>query len=96
MYACPACCRMLSVRPSTFDRVFLPLAQADSTKHHQKDLDVTLTSDRHVLILDDTEQVWARHKGNLIQVRPHQPSDTATCRGIQCMYKHTTWASARA
>jgi hypothetical protein len=42
--------------------------QADSTRQHQKDLDVTLASDRHVLILDDTEHVWARHRGNLIQV----------------------------
>lgn len=44
------------------------ISQSDSTSTFQKDLDVTLSSDQHVLILDDTEHVWPRHIGNLIQI----------------------------
>jgi hypothetical protein len=39
-----------------------------STKTHEKGLDVLLASEAHVLILDDTEHVWAAHRRNLIQV----------------------------
>jgi hypothetical protein len=38
-----------------------------STKSHEKGLDVLLASEAHVLILDDTDHVWAGHRRNLIQ-----------------------------
>lgn len=43
--------------------------QADSTRAGVKDLDVLLSDESLVLILDDTEHVWEKHKANLIQVR---------------------------
>lgn len=42
--------------------------QADSTRAGVKDLDVLLSDESLVLILDDTEVVWENHKANLIQV----------------------------
>lgn len=42
------------------------IAQGDCTQRHQKGLDVVLGQDSAVLILDDTEQVWVKHKENLI------------------------------
>ncbi|XP_017225547.1 RNA polymerase II C-terminal domain phosphatase-like 4 [Daucus carota subsp. sativus] len=42
------------------------IAQGDCTQRHQKGLDVVVGQDSAVLILDDTEQVWAKHKENLI------------------------------
>jgi hypothetical protein len=33
-----------------------------------KDLDVLLADESLVLILDDTEHVWEKHRANLIQV----------------------------
>lgn len=42
------------------------ISQADSTKRHQKGLDVVLGAENVVVILDDTEFVWQRHKENLI------------------------------
>lgn len=33
-----------------------------------KDLDVLLADEAMVLILDDTEHVWEKHRANLIQV----------------------------
>lgn len=44
------------------------ISQNDSTNAFAKDLDVVLSSERHVLILDDTQHVWQRHRDNLIQV----------------------------
>ncbi|PSS13936.1 RNA polymerase II C-terminal domain phosphatase-like [Actinidia chinensis var. chinensis] len=42
------------------------IAQDDCTQRHQKGLDVVLGQESAVLILDDTEPVWAMHKENLI------------------------------
>jgi hypothetical protein len=42
--------------------------QADSTRAGVKDLDVLLADESLVLILDDTEHVWEKHRANLIQV----------------------------
>ncbi|KAA8535340.1 hypothetical protein F0562_030343 [Nyssa sinensis] len=42
------------------------IAQDDCTQRHQKGLDVVLGQESAVLILDDTEHVWAKHKDNLI------------------------------
>ena len=42
------------------------ISQSDSTKRHQKGLDVVLGAESVVVILDDTEFVWPRHKENLI------------------------------
>eukprot|EP00879_Flechtneria_rotunda_P017878 GHRR01018738.1.p1 GENE.GHRR01018738.1~~GHRR01018738.1.p1 ORF type:complete len:253 (+),score=144.66 GHRR01018738.1:1642-2400(+) len=44
------------------------ISAADSTRAGQKDLDVLLADESLVLILDDTEQVWEKHRANLIQV----------------------------
>lgn len=43
-------------------------AQGDSTQRYVKDLDVVLGRERVVLILDDTEGVWPRHRDNLVQI----------------------------
>lgn len=42
------------------------IAQGDCTQKHQKGLDVVLGQESAVLILDDTEAVWSKHKENLI------------------------------
>ncbi|KAJ9554100.1 hypothetical protein OSB04_018145 [Centaurea solstitialis] len=42
------------------------IAQGDCTQRHQKGLDVVLGQESAVLILDDTEAVWVKHKDNLI------------------------------
>nr|GMD61688.1 RNA polymerase II C-terminal domain phosphatase-like 4 [Ipomoea batatas] len=42
------------------------IAQGDSTQRHQKGLDIVLGQESAVLILDDTEVVWGKHKENLI------------------------------
>lgn len=42
------------------------IAQGDGTQRHQKGLDVVLGQESAVLILDDTEAVWGKHKENLI------------------------------
>ncbi|XP_019163218.1 PREDICTED: RNA polymerase II C-terminal domain phosphatase-like 4 isoform X2 [Ipomoea nil] len=42
------------------------IAQGDSTQRHQKGLDIVLGQESSVLILDDTEVVWGKHKENLI------------------------------
>ncbi|XP_042482197.1 RNA polymerase II C-terminal domain phosphatase-like 4 [Macadamia integrifolia] len=42
------------------------ISQADCTQRHQKGLDVVLGADNATVILDDTEQVWEKHKENLI------------------------------
>ncbi|XP_074562002.1 LOW QUALITY PROTEIN: RNA polymerase II C-terminal domain phosphatase-like 4 [Curcuma longa] len=44
------------------------ITQADCTQRHQKGLDVILGAESLVVILDDTEAVWHRHKDNLIQM----------------------------
>ncbi|XP_031473757.1 RNA polymerase II C-terminal domain phosphatase-like 4 isoform X1 [Nymphaea colorata] len=42
------------------------ISQADCTQKHQKGLDVVLGLESAVVILDDTEMVWQKHKENLI------------------------------
>ncbi|XP_058114098.1 RNA polymerase II C-terminal domain phosphatase-like 4 [Magnolia sinica] len=42
------------------------ISQADCTTRHQKGLDVVLGAESAVVILDDTEIVWQKHKENLI------------------------------
>ncbi|MQM12723.1 hypothetical protein Taro_045643 [Colocasia esculenta] len=42
------------------------ISQSDCTQRHQKGLDVILGAESTVLILDDTEMVWQKHKENLI------------------------------
>ncbi|XP_031266333.1 RNA polymerase II C-terminal domain phosphatase-like 4 isoform X2 [Pistacia vera] len=42
------------------------ISRDDGTQRHQKGLDVVLGQESAVLILDDTENAWAKHKDNLI------------------------------
>ncbi|KAJ4840968.1 hypothetical protein Tsubulata_018162 [Turnera subulata] len=42
------------------------ISRDDGTQRHQKGLDVVLGQESAVLILDDTEHAWAKHKDNLI------------------------------
>ncbi|XP_078443790.1 C-terminal domain phosphatase-like 4 isoform X2 [Wolffia australiana] len=42
------------------------ISQSDCTQRHQKGLDVILGAESTVLILDDTEMVWQKHRENLI------------------------------
>ncbi|KAJ4779920.1 C-terminal domain phosphatase-like 4 [Rhynchospora pubera] len=42
------------------------ICQSDCTTRNQKGLDVVLGADNLVIILDDTEHVWHKHKENLI------------------------------
>ncbi|KAI7844187.1 hypothetical protein COHA_002322 [Chlorella ohadii] len=44
------------------------ISAGDSTQRSVKDLDVVLGRERTVLILDDTEGVWPRHRDNLVQI----------------------------
>lgn len=44
------------------------ISSGDSTQRYVKDLDVVLGRERVVLILDDTEGVWPRHRDNLVQI----------------------------
>uniref|UniRef100_A0A1D1YIC0 RNA polymerase II C-terminal domain phosphatase-like n=1 Tax=Anthurium amnicola TaxID=1678845 RepID=A0A1D1YIC0_9ARAE len=42
------------------------ISQSDCTQRHLKGLDVILGAESTVLIIDDTEMVWQKHKENLI------------------------------
>ncbi|KAK1550573.1 hypothetical protein Q3G72_021261 [Acer saccharum] len=42
------------------------ISRDDGTQRHQKGLDVVLGQESAVLILDDTENAWTKHKDNLI------------------------------
>ncbi|KAG9438924.1 hypothetical protein H6P81_019089 [Aristolochia fimbriata] len=42
------------------------ISQSDCTQRHQKGLDVVLGAENAMVILDDTEMVWQKHKENLI------------------------------
>lgn len=64
LYPASFCC---CYSPVT-NRDGLMCMQADSTRAGVKDLDVLLADSSVVLILDDTEHVWERHRANLIQV----------------------------
>lgn len=61
------------------------ISQADCTQRHQKGLDVVLGLESAVLILDDTEAVWQRHKDNLILMeRYHFFSSSCRQFGFSC------------
>ncbi|KMS99186.1 hypothetical protein BVRB_2g047230 [Beta vulgaris subsp. vulgaris] len=61
------------------------ISQADCTQRHQKGLDVVLGQESAVLILDDTEGVWRRHKDNLILMeRYHYFSSSCRQFGYSC------------
>ncbi|KAF7154503.1 hypothetical protein RHSIM_Rhsim01G0035300 [Rhododendron simsii] len=61
------------------------IAKDDSTQKHQKGLDVVLGQESAVLILDDTESVWAKHKENLILMERYH-FFASSCRqfGFNC------------
>ncbi|KAL7257567.1 hypothetical protein ACSBR1_003804 [Camellia fascicularis] len=61
------------------------IAQDDCTQRHQKGLDVVLGQESAVLILDDTEPVWAKHKENLILMERYH-FFASSCRhfGFNC------------
>ncbi|KAL9665890.1 hypothetical protein QQ045_000211 [Rhodiola kirilowii] len=44
------------------------ISRNESTQKHQKDLDLVLTHESAVIILDDTEAVWPKHTDNLILI----------------------------
>ncbi|OVA04195.1 BRCT domain [Macleaya cordata] len=59
------------------------ISQADCTQKHQKGLDVMLGTDSAVIILDDTEFVWQKHKENLILMdRYHYFSSSGRTFGL--------------
>ncbi|KAJ9563703.1 hypothetical protein OSB04_008863 [Centaurea solstitialis] len=61
------------------------IAQSDCTQRHQKGLDVVLGQESAVLILDDTEAVWVKHKGNLILMeRYHFFASSCKQFGYRC------------
>ena len=72
--SCPVRCRHPPTPPP---RPAPP--QGDSTQRYVKDLDVVLGRERCVLILDDTEGVWPRHRDNLVQIERYLyfPADAA-------------------
>ncbi|KAE9462583.1 hypothetical protein C3L33_05490, partial [Rhododendron williamsianum] len=61
------------------------IAKDDSTQKHQKGLDVVLGQESAVLILDDTESVWTKHKENLILMERYH-FFASSCRqfGFNC------------
>ncbi|KAI5676179.1 hypothetical protein M9H77_07129 [Catharanthus roseus] len=61
------------------------IAQGDCTQRHQKGLDVVLGQESAVLILDDTESVWGKHKENLILMERYH-FFASSCRqfGFNC------------
>ncbi|KAK6944365.1 BRCT domain [Dillenia turbinata] len=61
------------------------ISQVDCTQKHQKGLDVVLGQDSAVLILDDTENVWQRHRENLILMeRYHYFASSCQQYGFNC------------
>ncbi|KAL8465076.1 hypothetical protein ACS0TY_034536 [Phlomoides rotata] len=61
------------------------IAQGDCTQRHQKGLDVVLGQESAVLILDDTEAVWGKHKENLILMeRYHFFASSCKHFGVNC------------
>ncbi|KAI3446758.1 hypothetical protein Pfo_003423 [Paulownia fortunei] len=61
------------------------IAQGDCTQRHQKGLDVVLGQESAVLILDDTEAVWTKHKENLILMeRYHFFASSCKHFGFNC------------
>ncbi|CAN4084447.1 unnamed protein product [Withania somnifera] len=61
------------------------IAQSDSTRRHQKGLDVVVGKESAVLILDDTEVVWGKHRENLILMdRYHFFNSSCRQFGLKC------------
>ncbi|CAJ2649570.1 unnamed protein product [Trifolium pratense] len=61
------------------------ISRDDGTQKHQKGLDVVLGRDSAVLILDDTEHAWMKHKNNLILMERYH-FFASSCRqfGFNC------------
>lgn len=50
-------------------RLFSSIVAKDhSTNAHTKDLDVLMAAEHLALVVDDTEAVWPKHRGNVLQV----------------------------
>ncbi|KAK6127048.1 hypothetical protein DH2020_039209 [Rehmannia glutinosa] len=61
------------------------IAQGDCTQRNQKGLDVVLGRESAVLILDDTEAVWGKHKENLLLMeRYHFFASSCKEFGLNC------------
>ncbi|KAE8649005.1 RNA polymerase II C-terminal domain phosphatase-like 4 isoform X1 [Cucumis sativus] len=61
------------------------ISRDDGTQKHQKGLDVVLGKESAVLILDDTENAWTKHKENLILMERYH-FFASSCRqfGFNC------------
>ncbi|CAL0330431.1 unnamed protein product [Lupinus luteus] len=61
------------------------ISRDDGTQKHQKGLDVVLGQESAVLILDDTEHAWMKHKDNLIVMERYH-FFASSCRqfGFNC------------
>ncbi|KAI6680434.1 hypothetical protein NL676_034315 [Syzygium grande] len=61
------------------------ISRDDGTQRHQKGLDVVLGQENCVVILDDTEQAWTKHKDNLILMeRYHYFASSCQQFGFSC------------
>uniref|UniRef100_A0A2P2KLG1 RNA polymerase II C-terminal domain phosphatase-like n=2 Tax=Rhizophora mucronata TaxID=61149 RepID=A0A2P2KLG1_RHIMU len=61
------------------------ISRDDGTQRHQKGLDVVLGQESAVLILDDTENAWTKHKDNLIMMeRYHFFASSCHQFGFSC------------
>ncbi|KAI4373253.1 hypothetical protein MLD38_011398 [Melastoma candidum] len=61
------------------------ISRDDGTQRHQKGLDVILGEESAVLVLDDTENAWTKHKDNLILMeRYHYFSSSCRQFGFTC------------
>ncbi|EEF36151.1 RNA polymerase II C-terminal domain phosphatase-like 4 [Ricinus communis] len=61
------------------------ISRDDGTQRHQKGLDIVLGQESAVLILDDTENAWTKHKDNLILMERYH-FFASSCRqfGFEC------------
>lgn len=61
------------------------ISRDDGTQRHQKGLDIVLGQESAVLILDDTEHAWMKHKNNLILMERYH-FFASSCRqfGFNC------------
>ncbi|KAF5725871.1 RNA polymerase II ctd phosphatase putative isoform 1 [Tripterygium wilfordii] len=75
--------KLLDPRKEYFDSRII--SRDDGTEKHQKGLDVVLGQDSAVLILDDTENAWTKHKDNLILMERYH-FFASSCRqfGFNC------------
>ncbi|KAK3198210.1 hypothetical protein Dsin_021625 [Dipteronia sinensis] len=61
------------------------ISRDDCTQIHQKGLDKVLGRESAILILDDTENVWPEHKGNLILMERYHFFKSSCCQfGYNC------------